>query len=400
VSKLAAAWCGALIALALVAGPGRAAEIAESAVWSGAVTVSELVTVRAAGRLTVAPGAVVRFTGEGRLDCSGVFEAEGARFESDGELAGEARFHFRPTRGRLVRFDDCVLRDLITVKRRYHDAFFSVWYAQFAMRNCLIENTSTLEILHTTDALFSGNRVVGNVHRSVMLIACERARAWDNHFEPSTFRRSTMLLLLSSQNCRIMRNRFFGFGHNVGLGLGARCSGNHAVANSFFECAIGISLDGADIRDNLFLGELILRPKRLGIAAAGCQEGNVFRNCVAWGAGSAGLEVKCAGRLSVRNCVFGANRQGVLLGEEGAAPELKHNCFWQSPNDAKLGTPEQLHADGNISQDPMFVDPDGGNFRLRTVAFGHPCDSPLVGAGTPAGVSIGLFPGAVGPTKK
>ncbi|MBC8443258.1 right-handed parallel beta-helix repeat-containing protein [PVC group bacterium] len=259
------------------------------------------------------------------------------------------------------------------------------------MEDWVIESTSPLEVMHATTPVLTGNRFVRNVHRGVMLIACERALVRGNHFDGCAPNRP-MLILLTSRNCRILENRFFGANRCIGLTIGGRSHTNRAVANSFFNCLFGIEFSGGKNPRNMLLGNLMFNPRYSGIRMRKCGERTLMRNCVVWGARRAGLEIEEAAGLAVENCVFAKCAQSAILPDAEAAIEFRHNCFWQNGPD-KAERPRGLR-DGstNVQTDPMFVDPEAGNFRLMTKAFGHPQDSPLLRAGAPGGTSIGLYP--------
>jgi len=324
------------------------------------------------------------FKGGGRIHCRGAFHAEGALFEAEEAVEGQQRFVFASSRSVPVTFTRCALRNLITNKLRYHNAFLTAIYARVTMRDCVIENTSTLEIMHTTAPVLTGNRFIRNVHRGVMVIACDRALVQGNHFELCAPNRP-MLILLTSRNCRILENRFFGANRCLGLTIGGRSHTNRAVANSFFNCLFGIEFSGGKNPRNMLLGNLMLKPRYSGIRIRKCGERTLIRNCVVWGAQRAGLEVEEAAGLTVENCVFAKCAQLAILPDAGAPIESHHNRSWQNGSDKA----ERLNS---LMADPLFVDPEAGNFRLMTEAFGHPQDSPLLRAGTPAGTSIGLYP--------
>ena len=352
---------------------------------------SDEVTVPAGSKLTVSPGARVMFKGKGRIQCRGAFHAEGAQFEAEEAVEGQQRFVFASSRSVPVTFTRCALRNLITTKLRYHNAFFTAIYARVTMRDCVIENTSTLEIMHTTAPVLTGNRFMRNVHRGVMVIACDRALVQGNHFELCAPNRP-MLILLTSRNCRILENRFFGANRCIGLTIGGRSHTNRAVANSFFTCLFGIEFSGGKNPRNMLLGNLVFKPRYSGMRIRKCDERTLIRNCVVWGAGCAGIEIEEAGELTVQNCVFAKCAQSTILSSAAVPVEFRHNCIWQSSREGSEVPRALAQASTNIQTDPMFVDPEAGNFRLMTTAFGHPKDSPLLRAGTPAGTCIGLYP--------
>lgn len=380
--------------------PAPAAELKGTTVWKGTVTVAEVVTVLPGARLSVAPGAKVVFEGEGRLVCHGNFEARDASFEATSILGGNPRLLFKADANHTVWFHGCALRNLGTKNNKlFLDSFLVAWGAAFTMEDCSIENSSPIEVCNASGPVFRDNRLLRPLGAGLIVAACDRILVSANHFEGVNWR-STMLSLMHASNGRVVGNRFFGDKKDsTGLSIGRGAFGNEVLFNSFFHCGVGIQFWGDKNPasrnkncDNFLLSNLIFQPLSSGILVAECAEGNTIQNCVVWGAGSAGLDVQGGKQLRVVNCVFAAGQRAMTVATNAATPEVSHTRFWRNSKDTAAELPDGIGDAGNLLDDPQFVAPESGNFRLQSRSFSYATDSPLLGAGMPEGVSIGLFP--------
>jgi len=103
------------------------------------------------------------------------------------------------------------------------------------------------------------------------------------------------------------------------------------------------------------------------------------------------LVVSHTDRARISRNTFAAGERGVWLPSE-VLPELSRTCFWGNRKPPPEAVKALIDAGESLLCDPLFVDPARANFRLRSAAFGYPEDSPLLGAGVPRGVSVGLHP--------
>ncbi len=379
-------------------------EILRPTVWHGAVTVTAEVVIADAASLSVQPGATISFDGAGRIVSRGNFDARDALFAAKTTLEGYPRFLFHGQKGD-TRIENCAFRGLQTVKcPLFLNSFLVARFGAFSMTGCALEGVSPVEICNARGSEFRGNDLLRPAGRHGVIVAgCDNALVADNHFEGSAGR-GAMLSLTHASNSRILKNRFFGTSrHAVGLSIGRGASDNHIQANAFFGGGVGIKFWGdhqPSARDentrNFVLSNLIFQPGASGILVEECAAGNIIQNCVVWGAAGAALDIQGGSALRVVNCVFADGHQAFALAADADAPAARFNCFWNNRADGPGGPPRRMGGADCLIADPLFVNPAAGNFRPQLRAFGHAADSPLVGAGAPAGVSMGLFPATAG----
>jgi Right handed beta helix region len=132
---------------------------------------------------------------------------------------------------------------------------------------------------------------------------------------------------------------------------------------------------GVDVTGNLFLTNGALR---VATATDVRITGNTFF-------GSLGIELEAGAEATIANNVLAHGFRGIELAD-GAVAEIRHNDVFDNqlgiigfPSDY-VGLPNQTGLSGNVSIEPSFVDPDEGDFRLRT-------GSPLLDAGANPDVS-------------
>ena len=375
------------------------AAIRESVVWDAATTtvsepatttVSEPVRIGYGGSLTISPGTLVRFTATGRIDCEGgSLRATGASFRAGERIEGHPRLRFGSARSAV--FEDCTFEGLTAVdSSKHHECSIYCIYTPLILRRCTLTNCMTVAVFHTTAPEIAMNRFVRPADHALLVSHTDRARVSGNSFEAGEGAFSG-LYLKAATNCVVSENRFFGNGEGVGAYLRYGARGNALLANTFSGCRTGVVLQDA-CEANTMVGNLVFRPRLFGFRIRESGPGNTVANCVVWGAGHAGLHVeRMRAPATVRNCVFACGERGLTLSGD-VLPELSHNCFWKNRRAPSEPAGVVMDAGSCLAVDPLFVDPERGNFRLRTKAFGHPLDSPLLGAGCPDGVSVGLYP--------
>ena len=386
-------WLVALLCVLLLSVPARAVEITTPTVWEGQIEIGEPVFVTAGGALTVNPGAEVHFRGDGRIECNyaGAFQADGALFQASTRLKGHPRLRFSNCKS--AAFEDCIFRGLVCPESgKYNNSAIRAVFTRFCLRRCRLEDSSSLAVLHTTAPEFSENRFVRSVGQTLIVWFCDRAQVLRNSFHggPDT---SFLLYLKAAKNTRVTSNRFFGTGREWGTVLRYTAHSNTLGANAYFHCRTGIMIHGGDNWGNTLVGNVVYEPRLFGIRLREAGAGNTIANSVVWGAKHTGLYIETmASQATVRNSVFAAGKRGIRFSGDTALPQLQKNCFWNNEEAPNEATRAAMDAGGSLLVDPLFAAPDNANFRLQTPGFGHETESPLLNAGTPAGVSVGLYP--------
>jgi len=95
-----------------------------------------------------------------------------------------------------------------------------------------------------------------------------------------------------------------------------------------------------------------------------------------------------SGRVTAQNCTFGLGNGGYdIVGSEGLCPVSLTNCIVRSSVDADYeifysNVPNQP-GNGNIDEDPQWVDPENGDYRLKL-------SSPCIDSGSTTGPATDL----------
>jgi len=97
-----------------------------------------------------------------------------------------------------------------------------------------------------------------------------------------------------------------------------------------------------------------------------------------WGGGIGGS----GSNISIKNCIVSNNSEGVNLWNISGL-NFSYNDVWGNTTDYS-GIPNQTGINGNISVNPLFVNPGNGNYRLSE-------NSPCRGKGE-NGIDMGAFP--------
>ncbi len=367
-------------------------EITSNTVWQGRITIREKITFSPRASLTIMPDAVIFFEAQGELVCAGKFHARGAAFTAAQPLTGKARL----TLAAGGRLQDCAFSNLVTESKRYHNAFLSILGGPAAIESCRFDNCSAAEIVRgqepaVSNCVFDGPDGVG-----LALFHCTAAKITGNVFQGG-HRTAAMLKLNNTEDSRVAQNRFYGRGTAIELYGASR--NNLLVADDCFDNTYGITLH-AGAQNNTVLACLIDGARSIGLRVLGGAD-NLVRNCVVWRAGTgvhlgAREAAPAAATISILNSVFAGCGAAVFSGAASYSGVIAHNAFWENKSDLELGQGAFRTAD-NLFADPLFVDPENGNFRLQLREFNHPADSPLRSGGAPAGCAIGLFPAVINP---
>ncbi len=374
----------------MVAGAGGApaGEITSNTAWQGRIVIREKIVFSPRAALTIKPQASVFFEAQGELVCEGPFLAQAASFAAAQPLSGKSRL----TLAGGGRFQDCVFSNLVTESKRFHNAFLSIRGGPVAIKNCRFEGCSAAEIVHGQESAVEGCLFDRPDGVGLALFHCTAAKITGNVCLGGG-RTACWFKLNHSCSSRVARNRFCGRGTAIEL---YRASVNNLlVANDCFDNTYGITLHpGAD--KNVILACLIDGARAISVRVLGGAD-NLVRNCVIWHAGTgihlgAREAAPAAADISIINSVFARCGAAIFNGmSSNAAGEIAHNAFWENQADLELGA-GRFRPAGNLFTNPLFVDPENGNFRLQLREFNYPADSPLRSVGSPAGCSIGLFP--------
>jgi len=363
------------------------AELERKTAWKGTVDISEKITVPAGGILTILPGTKVVFHKGGEIVCrNGTLDAVDAEFESD----YRSENHFFSFESSNVKFKNCIFRNMYPGRARYsydkNRSFFYALYGTFSMTGCSLEKCSAIELVWIEKSLIENNLFNDVYQRALTFRICRNVVLLRNIFEAGN-ESSELLFLNCVDDSSVILNRFYG---NVrAISLKDKSKGNAVISNSMFNSSIGIHVQG-QAKNNLFFGNLIFKPSSSGLNFISAGKNNIISNCVVWGAKNNGIYIGKTNDLIVRNSVFANCKYGINISNESEASVIEHNIIWNNNRDEKTII-EKLRLSKNLIEDPLFVDPENGNFRLQMKSFGYNENSPLLNAGYPDGSSIGLF---------
>jgi hypothetical protein len=285
---------------------------------------------------------------------------------------------------------------MVSTERRYHNAFLRIYQSVVVMESNKFSNCSAVEFVRCVAPKIKENRFYDSVDTGLAIFHTRKAFIKGNIFKNSR-KFITMLKLNKADLCRIISNRFLGDGVGV-MFYGKSCE-NQVLANSFFDNRYAVDFRSQNSNDNLILSCSFMDSISSSILFRGGKNNSV-RNCVIWNPKSTGVLIanfrKATGRkykinLSFINNVFCGGKVGVFNRMDDAKVKVECNVFWDNKINFK-GLPEDDLQKENIFTDPLFVNPDEGNFRLKQKAFGYENDSPLRGAGFSERTNIGLFP--------
>jgi hypothetical protein len=221
---------------------------------------------------------------------------------------------------------------------------------------------------------------------------------------------------LSMTRCRFIENRTDELGgglYSYGTATTLReCvfTGNTAVGSGAVELIVS---DGCLVEDCLFEGNsaenegamlvffseasiercTFVRNRAVHQGAAlgtGKSSRATLTNCTFWNNPAPwGSLILSDGGAVLANCVITANPDGPSMYVDGAAALSCCDIWGNSGGDWVPGIAEQYGVDGNLSADPLFCDPENGDFRLQP---GSPCEP-----GSECGL-IGAWPVGCGGT--
>lgn len=384
-----------LIALAMpvISGVASAAAtvISKKTAWHGNIEIKAPMRFTYTAPLIIKPGTKVSFSENGQLICEGAVDADGAEFSADKEMVGEFRINFM---GKYANLKNCSFTNMVSVKKRYHNAFMRIYKSPSTFSGNTFKNCSAIEFTRCKNPVVKNNTFEKPHDTGLAIFHSEKALIKQNIFSGGS-KTSCLIKLNTAKNCRVVANRFFDKGR--GILFYGKSEENQIKANSFFRNSVGIDFRSGGRGKNLILGCIFFRAKWNAILFRGGTD-EIIRNCVLWNSGSAGINVITTNESSkdqhtlsiVNNAICSANI-GIHVKNDKVKLECSHNVLWENKTDF-TGIDEENFKDTNIFTDPMFVNPDEGNFRLQAKTFGYESDSPLIKAGTPEDTNIGVFP--------
>ncbi len=177
---------------------------AETIVWKGEKLISKPVVLAWGKTLKIMPGTKVKFTGNGQLICRRkiTLEAEGATFSADKPLRGKSRMLLQDSKSSFV---NCRFDNLVTVKKKFHDAAISVMKGSCKFQDNVFTSCSALELMLINDSDVSWN-VFTSCTKALVLFHTRNARVVSNTFRNC---KSSSLRLNSADTSMILNNRFY-----------------------------------------------------------------------------------------------------------------------------------------------------------------------------------------------
>lgn len=354
----------------------------EKIVWTGKIEINEPTSIKSA---ISAENAEIIFKKSGFLICKEAFEAKNSVFRAEEAIEGKNRIVCGD-----VSLQNCEFKNMITTNLRFHNAFFRSFRGKAKIIGCVFENCSAVELTLTRNATISDCRFISPVGVGLALFHSSKTQVIRNTFKASG--KTTCLLKLNqSDHCQIAQNRFFD--STTGIVLYNRSSDNQLAANSFFNLSQGVLFDDST-QNNSIICCLFDHCGQAGVKIKG-GFGVMIKNCVFYNCQNTAiisLSVSESSRLfSLINSVIIGSKTGVFIKGAHSTIPLSHNLFWKNSKDV-FDPSHNVKNQNAIYADPLFVAPEHGNFRPMSTSFGHEMNSPLLQAGTPREVSIGLYP--------
>lgn len=365
--------------------------ISQKTIWDSNIEIKNQIRFTRSASLRITPNAKIIFSEKGQLLCECSVEADGAEFSANGELVGKHRIYFT---GQSVSLKNCTFNNMISVKKKYHNAFMAIFRPSSVLSGNHFRNCSAIELIHCKNPVIKDNTFEKTYNTGLVIFHTRKALIKQNKFLGDE-KTSVMLKLNNAENSRIISNRFFDNGR--GIMFYGKSEENQVIANSFFRNTIGIDFSSSGRGKNMVLGCTFSNTKANAMLFRGGTD-EFVRNCVFYKTGSCAVNIikpinniVIQQHISFTNNVIMAGKIGFNFKIKSINHKVTHNVFWQNDNNFS-GIDEKTLIGKNIFADPMFVNPDDENFRLKSKEFGYESDSPLINSGIPEGTNIGLFP--------
>jgi len=361
----------ALLTAAILAAHGSAGDVR----WSGQVVVSDVVTIERPDNLVIEPGAQVRFTGPGRLECKdNILTAEGAAFSADAPLNAAPRIRLS---GGVGRIEGCSFSGLATTDHRWHDASVVFHASKMTFARNAVTGVSAVEFAHCEEGEIEGNLFNGG-GEALVLFHTRHASVRAN-----TFRQCHISVKLNeASHCLIENNRSLD-ARSIGVLLYGKSRDNRLIGNSVFSGAYGLVVRGGGARNTLVSN--LMEGCVCGLRLWDAGPDNKLLNSVFHKAGM-GVEVKSMGKgatFLIQNSAFAECGATASAAADGLV--LRNNLVWNGRKHVVVREGCAVVESDTIKSDPGFVNAAESDYR--------PADgSPLLKAGAPPGTNIGLFP--------
>lgn len=374
--------------------PGFAIEkITVPTTWENKVRVDKVIHISPPGKLKIKSGTTVTFKGDGRIECyNSTFSAVNVSFIAEQPIKKHQRIYIRNNTRDVTMFKNCLFKNIVSTDNPPNNAAVRTFFTSLKMIDCTLIQCSAFDVNHDIDSVYKGNLILQPVGTGFALCGGKYGQIINNYFESGPETDRLLFLRSSSQYCSVGSNRFLGAKEKTALFIHGDAVGNQICNNSFFDNPTGIYLGGKKIREQLISGNLFSN-NGIGINIFSCGKNNKIQNCIMWKSTIYGMTINSdAQTVTVNNCVFLNDNQGIKISNKSPLPVLKNNCFWKNRNNFSPKLDSQDVTKENLFVDPGFVAPEEGNFRLKIPSFGYKETSPLINTGTPKGLSIGLFP--------
>ena len=252
-------------------------------------------------------------------------------------------------------------------------------------RNVLIERvtlkdfwTDGFEFVRSEDCTVRNCRIIQAGHDGFMVIYSRRITISGN-FVHAEGTGNAGARLYECSHCLVENNRFdvYGFGILINPQGGVPC-GNNVYRYNFMRGnyrdtpGIAIYAYATPIENETFIGNIIASSVFHGVRLyvseeKGSRIRNVkFINCVINGAKRSGIffdgVVERISDVLVKNCIISNNGEYGIFGKAVS----RYNCFWNNGKGDYGGG--AVKGEGDISADPLFADPKGGDFHLKSRA--------------------------------
>jgi len=333
----------------LLAAKGLAAlEIGVDTQWAGDMVVSEEIAVAPRATLKIMPASRIVFKGGGAIVCDGKLSAEDALFLADPGLSPGISILGHGQ----MEFSYCVFKDFVNGGSRYN-VFMRTLKGKMSIKGCRLENCAAVEFL------YSAGTVAGCLFKDSVGVALHLYHADNSKVGGSTFwggpRTSCLLQLYASDRCATTNCHLYGALTGLSLGFGSK--GNLFNALNIHEPIIGVSLQGREVRGNLFQRLTVSRCKSTAVRLDSAGDGNCFVNCAIYGSGVYAVNAIGAEATSFVGSVFMGNKN-LLCSKPADLPFFRRNMLWQNGADGEALKLLNARSGDNVIADPMSSAPD------------------------------------------